>query len=87
MYALISGAEPLPATLREAFKQRFGAPILEGYGLSETSPAISLNTPHVRKAGSVGKPLPVSHVKITDDDGKALPTGRSARSGSRARWS
>jgi len=76
MYALISGAEPLPATLREAFKQRFNTPILEGYGLSETSPAVSLNTPHVQKAGSVGKPLPSVHVKITDDDGKALPTGQ-----------
>jgi long-chain acyl-CoA synthetase len=76
MYALISGAEPLPQTLREAFKQRFGVPILEGYGLSETSPALSVNTPHVQKAGSVGKPLPGVHVKITDDDGKALPGGQ-----------
>ena len=76
MYALISGAEPLPATLREAFRQRFGTPILEGYGLSETSPAVALNTPHVQKAGSVGKPLPGVHVKITDDDGKPLPTGQ-----------
>jgi len=76
MYALISGAEPLPATLREAFRQRFGIPILEGYGLSETSPAVSLNTPHVQKAGSVGKPLPSVHVKITDEEGKPLPTGQ-----------
>jgi long-chain acyl-CoA synthetase len=76
MYALISGAEPLPPTLREAFKQRFGVPILEGYGLSETSPAVSVNTPHVQKAGSVGKPLPGVHVKITDEDGKALPGGQ-----------
>ena len=76
MYALISGAEPLPHTLREAFKQRFGVPILEGYGLSETSPALSVNTPHVQKPGSVGKPLPGVHVKITDDDGKALPGGQ-----------
>ena len=76
MYALISGAEPLPGTLREAFKQRFDVPILEGYGLSETSPAVSLNTPTVQKAGSVGKPLPGVHVKITDDGGKALPQGQ-----------
>lgn len=76
MYAMISGAEPLPATLREAFKQRFGKPILEGYGLSETSPALSVNTPHVQKAGSVGKPLPGVHVKIIDDEGKAVPAGQ-----------
>jgi long-chain acyl-CoA synthetase len=76
MYAMISGAEPLPSTLRESFKQRFGVPILEGYGLTETSPCVSLNTPAVQKAGSVGKPLPGVHVKITDDDGKPLPTGQ-----------
>ena len=76
MYAMISGAEPLPATLREAFKQRFGVTILEGYGLTETSPAVSLNTPTVQKAGSVGKPLPGVHVRISDDEGKALPTGQ-----------
>ena len=76
MYALISGGEPLPATLREAFKQRFGASLLEGYGLTETSPVLSLNTPQVHKAGSVGKPLPGVQVKITDDAGKPLSTGQ-----------
>jgi long-chain acyl-CoA synthetase len=76
MYAMISGAEPLPAALREAFKQRFGATILEGYGLTETSPVVSLNTPQVRKAGSVGKPLPSTHIKIVDEAGKALPPGQ-----------
>ena len=76
MYALISGGEPLPPTLREAFKQRFGVQLLEGYGLTETSPVISLNTPQVQKAGSVGKPLPGTQVRITDESGKALPTGQ-----------
>jgi long-chain acyl-CoA synthetase len=76
IYAMISGAEPLPATLREAFKQRFGVTILEGYGLTETSPVVSLNTPQVRKAGSVGKPLPNTQIKIVDESGKALPTGQ-----------
>jgi long-chain acyl-CoA synthetase len=76
LYALISGGEPLPATLREAFKQRFGVPLLEGYGLTETSPAVSLNTPQVSRPGSVGKPLPEATFKITAEDGSPLPQGQ-----------
>jgi long-chain acyl-CoA synthetase len=76
MYALISGGEPLPATLREAWKQRYGVPLLEGYGLTETSPVVALNTPLVQKAGSVGKPLPQTHIRVTGDDGQALPPGQ-----------
>ena len=75
MYAMLSGGEPLPATLREAFKQKLGATLYEGYGLTETSPVVSLNTPQVHKPGSVGKPLPGVHFKITDEDGKPLPQG------------
>lgn len=76
MYAMLSGGEPLPAALREAFRQRLGTPLLEGYGLTETSPVVALNTPQVQKAGSVGKPLPGVHVRIADDDGNALPQGQ-----------
>ena len=72
MYALISGGEPLPPTLRETFKQRFGQPLIEGYGLSETSPVVALNTPQMNKPGSVGKLLPNTHVKIVAEDGAAL---------------
>ena len=76
MYAMLSGGEPLPPTLREAFRQKLGAPLYEGYGLTETSPVVSLNTPQVNKPGSVGKPLPGVHFRITDDEGKALPHGQ-----------
>ena len=76
IYAMISGGEPLPSTLREAFKQRFGVPLFEGYGLSETSPVVSLNTPQVNRPGSVGRPLPGVEVRIADDDGKPLPEGQ-----------
>src|SRR5688500_16860920 len=51
IYAMISGAEPLPAALREGFQKRFGVMIHEGYGLTETSPVVSLNTPEVNKPG------------------------------------
>ena len=77
IYAMISGGEPLPARLREVFQQRFGLNLLEGYGLTETSPVVSLNTPQAHRAGSVGKPLRVVEVKIADENGGALPPGQS----------
>jgi long-chain acyl-CoA synthetase len=75
VYAVISGAEPLPETIREAFLKRFGVPIFEGYGLTETSPAVNFNTPDAHKPGSVGKSIPGAEVRITDESGNALPTG------------
>jgi long-chain acyl-CoA synthetase len=77
IYAMISGGEPLPGRLREVFQQRFGVNLLEGYGLTETSPVVSLNTPRMNRAGSVGKPLRVVEVKIADENGRALPPGQS----------
>jgi long-chain acyl-CoA synthetase len=72
IYAIITGGEPQPAALREKFRERFGVPLLEGYGLTETSPVISLNVPQIMRAGSVGKPLPHVHVRITDENGAEL---------------
>jgi len=76
IYAIISGGEPLPAVLREGFKQKFGVPIFEGYGLTETSPVVALNTPQVNRPGSVGKMVPRAEARITDDDGNQLPQGQ-----------
>jgi len=77
IYAMISGGEPLPARLRDVFQQRFGVNLLEGYGLTETSPVVSLNTPQMHRAGSVGKPLRVVETKIADENGQTLPQGQS----------
>jgi long-chain acyl-CoA synthetase len=74
IHALISGGEPLGANLREAFLARFGVPLLEAYGMTETSLAISLNTPQTNRPGSVGKPIPGMQIKVVDDAGVALPT-------------
>src|SRR5258706_5905765 len=76
IYALIAGGDALPASLREGFKARFGITIYEGYGLSETSPVVAINTPQVNRPGAVGKPLPGVEVKIIDDNGKLLATGQ-----------
>jgi len=55
---------------------RFNLPIYEGYGLSETSPVVALNTPQVNRPGSVGKPLGGVEVKIIDDNGNVVGAGR-----------
>ena len=77
IYGIISGGEPLPAALREAFFARFGVTLYEAYGMTETSLAIALNTPQMHKPGSVGKPIPGMQVSIVDDAGNPLPPGAS----------
>ena len=73
----ISGAAPLPGETLARFDRKFHFPLLEGYGLSEASPVVSFNPIRgVRKAGSVGLPLPDIEVKIFDDHSHELPTGQ-----------
>jgi len=74
-YAVICGGEPLPGTLREAFEQRFGVPLREGYGLSETCGPIAVNVPGVERPGSVGRPLGGVVVRTVDDTGADVPAG------------
>ncbi|HEV7300210.1 MAG TPA: AMP-binding protein [Tepidisphaeraceae bacterium] len=68
LYAPLSGGEPLPAAIREAFAAKFNKQILEGYGLTETCGPIAVNVPHAAKPGSVGKPIPGVEVRIMNDD-------------------
>ena len=74
IYAMISGGEPLPSALREAFMKRFNVHVFEGYGLTETSPVISLNVPQNFREGSVGRAVPGAQFKFTDEEGKSLGT-------------
>jgi long-chain acyl-CoA synthetase len=71
----ISGGEPLPVAVAEAFEKRFGVPIFEGYGQTEAAPVVTLNTPGARKIGTIGKALPGVEVAIWDDQNRALPAG------------
>ena len=71
----ISGAAPLLPDVLRKFEERIGRPLLEGYGLSETSPVVSVNTLEQRRPGSVGRTLPDVSVKIDDGKGRALPSG------------
>jgi len=75
----ISGGAPLGRELAEWYAD-IGIPIHEGYGLTETSPVIAVNTPAAHKIGTVGKPLANVEVKIAED-GEVLVRGPSIFSG------
>jgi long-chain acyl-CoA synthetase len=75
----ISGGAPLGRELAEWFAT-VGIRIHEGYGLTETSPVIAVNTPSAHKLGTVGKPLGNLEVKIADD-GEILVRGPSVFQG------
>lgn len=76
----ITGAEKLPQALAQSFEQRFAKPIYEGYGLTETSPVVSVNLPEPApsrpgsevqpssRAGSVGKLVPGLAAQIRDPE-------------------
>ena len=69
----VSGGGPLGERLGHFF-QGIGLQVLEGYGLTETTAPISVNTPSLIKIGSVGKPLPGNSVRIAED-GEILAKG------------
>jgi len=71
----ISGGEPLPIAVAEAFEKRFGVHICEGYGQTEAAPVVTLNLPGKRKLGTVGPPLPGIEISIWDEAKNPLPVG------------
>ncbi len=72
----ISGGAAMPVEVMKQFEEVFGTPILEGYGLSETSPTASFNREDKpRKVGSIGLPVWGVDMMIVDDDMKEQPIG------------
>ena len=72
----LAGGAPMPVEVMHAFEKRFGVPILEGFGLSETSPVASFNLPtRPRKPGSIGYPVWGVEMAIVDDQDRPLPDG------------
>lgn len=73
----VSGAASLPVEIINGIEAKYKIPILEGYGLSETSPVVTFNQlDKQRKPGSIGTPVWGVDVKIVDENGVELPVGK-----------
>ena len=77
---ILAGAEPVKEATRRTYMEKFGLRILEGYGVTETAPALALNTPMFNKFGTVGRILPGMEVKLeqvegVEDAGRLLVRG------------
>ncbi|ALE05374.1 AMP-dependent synthetase [Arthrobacter sp. ERGS1:01] len=71
-----SGGSPLPLEVLHEFENTFGATMLEGYGLSETSPVITFNQlDAIRKPGSVGTAVAGAQLRVVDDAGNDVEPG------------
>jgi long-chain acyl-CoA synthetase len=72
----VSGGAAMPVEVMRSFEEAFGCAILEGYGLSETSPIASFNHPdRDRKPGSIGTPVDGVEMKLAGEDGRQLAAG------------
>jgi len=74
----VSGGAALPVQVLTDFEKAFGCAVLEGYGLSESSPAAAFNHPNrERKAGSIGTPIEGVEMRVVDLDGVEVPQGQT----------
>jgi long-chain acyl-CoA synthetase len=71
-----TGGASMPVEVLHGFEEAFGTELIEGYGLSETSPVASSGHPNqVRKPGSIGTPIEKVEMRIVDEEGKEVPQG------------
>ena len=74
----LSGGMALQRAVAERWQQVTGVPLIEGYGLTETSPAVTFNPLTLREYnGSIGLPMPSTELSIRDDDGRELALGEA----------
>jgi long-chain acyl-CoA synthetase len=71
----VSGGASIPGEVISAFEKKFGIPVLEGYGLSETASSSSFNRFDARKVASVGRAMWGVEMRVVDEDENPLPTG------------
>ena len=83
---LVGGGEPVRATTRRLYLERFGIRLLEGYGVTEASPVLAVNTPMFSRDGSVGRLLPeiesrIEHVAGIEEGGRLSVRGLNIMAG------
>jgi long-chain acyl-CoA synthetase len=72
----VSGGAAMPLEVMRGFEEAFGCVVIEGYGLSETSPVASFNHPdRERKPGSIGTPVEGVEMRVVDEDRNPVPDG------------
>jgi long-chain acyl-CoA synthetase len=72
----VTGGAAMPVDVMRSFEQTFNCVVLEGYGLTETSPVVTFNHPGAsRKVGSIGTPIAGVEVRLVDEHGKDVPDG------------
>ena len=71
-----SGGMALTTAAANRWQQITGCQILEGYGLTETSPGVTFNQPGTVQLGTIGTPLPLTDLKVLDEDDHSLPSGQ-----------
>lgn len=77
---MVAGADKVSDTLREGYLKKHNKILLEGYGATETSPVVSVNTPWENKPGSIGKVFPSVNVQIADiQTGKEIGPGKDGK--------
>lgn len=80
----MTGGAAMPVEVMKTFEEKYGVPVLEGYGLSETSPVASFNVPErPRVAGTIGWPVWGVEMIILDDQDRPLPDGEPGEIGIR----
>ena len=75
MKLTLSGGMALQQATAERWKKVTGCEISEGYGMTETSPVVSVNPSNAAQLGTIGIPVPSTLCKVIDDDGNELPIG------------
>ena len=81
----LAGGMAVQRAVAERWKARTGKPLIEAYGLTETSPAATINRLDIDDyTGSIGLPLPSTEVAIRDIEGRDLPIGEAGECASRA---
>jgi long-chain acyl-CoA synthetase len=80
----VAGGMAVQRVVAERWKKATGVPIIEGYGLTETSPVVCANPLNIGDwTGAIGMPLPSTRLAVLDDDGRELPVGETGEIGVR----